>query len=100
MWWNASIGKKLTLHKERKRRGRVAEHRRERFHPTAPNQVWSMDFVADQLADGSRFRSLTIVDIYTRESLAIDSEQRLKGEDVPSLSGLPFTHKTPLDLRR
>ena len=41
-----------------------------------------MDFVADQLADGRRFRSLTVVDIYTRECLAIESEQRLKGEDV------------------
>jgi len=72
----------LTLHQRRKRRRRVAEHRRERFHPTGPNQVWSMDFVADQLADGRRFRSLTVVDIYTRECLAIKSEQRLKGEDV------------------
>jgi len=72
----------LTLHQRRKRRRRVAEHRRARFHPTGPNQVWSMDFVADQLADGRRFRSLTVVDIYTRECLAIESEQRLKGEDV------------------
>ena len=72
----------LTLRQRRKRRRRVAEHRRERFHPTGPNQVWSMDFVADQLADGSRFRSLTVVDIYTRECLAIESGQRLKGEDV------------------
>jgi putative transposase len=72
----------LTLRQRRKRRRRVAEHRRERFHPTGPNQVWSMDFVADQLADGSRFRSLTVVDIYTRACLAIESGQRLKGEDV------------------
>ncbi len=41
-----------------------------------------MDFVADQLADGRRFRSLTVVDIYTRECLMIESEQRLKGADV------------------
>ena len=41
----------LTLQQRRKRRRRVAEHRRERFHPTGPNQVWSMDFVADQLAE-------------------------------------------------
>jgi putative transposase len=41
-----------------------------------------MDLVADQFADGRRFRSLTIVDIYTRECLTIDSEQRLEGEDV------------------
>jgi putative transposase len=72
----------LTLHRRRKRRRRVAEHRRERFHPTGPNQAWSMDFLADQLADGRRFRSPTVVDIYTRECLAIESAQRLKGEDV------------------
>jgi len=57
----------LTLYQRRKRGRRVAEHPRERFHPTGPNQVWSMDFVADQLADGRRFRSLTVVDIYTRD---------------------------------
>jgi putative transposase len=72
----------LTLRPQRRRRRRVAEHRRERFHPTAPNQVWSMDFVADQRADGRKFRSLTVVDIYTRECLAIESEQKLKGQDV------------------
>jgi putative transposase len=60
----------------------VAEHRREGFHPTGPHQVWSMDFVADQRTDRRRFRSLTVVDIYTRQCLAIKSEQRLKGEDV------------------
>jgi len=74
----------LTLHQRRKRRRRIAEHGRERFHPIpiGPNQVWSMDLVSNQLVDGKRFRSLTIVDIYTRECLAIESEQRLKGEDV------------------
>lgn len=61
----------LTLrHKPRKRR-RASLHRRERFRPTAPHQVWSLDFVADQLADGRRFRALTILDVFTRESLAI-----------------------------
>ncbi len=72
----------LSLRQRAKRQRRAAEHRRERFHPTAPNQVWSMDFVADQLADGKRFRFLTGVDIYTRECLAIEAEQRMKGEDV------------------
>jgi putative transposase len=37
-----------------------------------------LDFVADQLD----FRALTVVDIYTRESLAIETGQCLKGEDV------------------
>jgi putative transposase len=77
-----SRGEGLTLHHRRKRRRRVAEHRRERFHPTGPNHMWSMDFVADQLGDDGRFRSLTVVDIHTRECLAVESEQRLRVEDV------------------
>jgi len=41
-----------------------------------------MDFVSDRLDNGRRFRSLTVVDIYTRESLVIGSGQSLRGEDV------------------
>lgn len=88
--WN--VGKKLvyrlyreeglTLRHKPRRRRRASMHRRERFQPTAPNQVWSLDFVADQLADGRRFRALTVLDVFTRESLAIEVGQRLKGEHV------------------
>jgi hypothetical protein len=49
--------------------------------------------VANQLADARRFRALTIMDVFTRESLAIEvgqrlkgEEQRLKGEDVVTLN--------------
>ena len=56
--------------------------RLERIKPSAPNQVWSLGFVADQRADGRRFRALTVVDVYTRESLAIESGESLTGEDV------------------
>ena len=38
--------------------------------------------MADQLFDGHRFRLLTIVDDFTRESLAIEVGQRLNGADV------------------
>jgi putative transposase len=72
----------LTLRQRRRRRRRVAVHRRERRKPTAPNQVWSLDFVSDQLADGRRFRALTVVDVFTRECPAIEAGQSLKGEDV------------------
>ncbi len=67
-------------HLDRKRK--AVRHREERFIATAPNQAWSIDFVADQLQDGTRFRALTIVDVYTRESVAIEVGQRLKGDDV------------------
>jgi putative transposase len=44
----------------------------ERQPATARNDIWSMDFVADQLVDGRRFRTLTVIDLFTRECLAID----------------------------
>lgn len=40
--------------------------------PTAPNQRWSLDFMHDRLCGGRRFRILTIVDDFSRESPAID----------------------------
>ncbi len=72
----------LTLRSKPRRRRCAATNRRDRCKPTAPNEVWSLDFVADQLADGRRFRALTVVDVFTRESLAIEVGQSLKGEDV------------------
>jgi putative transposase len=41
-----------------------------------------MDFVADQLVRRTRFRALTVVDIFTKECLAIEIEQSLKVEHV------------------
>ena len=41
-----------------------------------------MDFVSDALFDGRRLRALTVVDTFTREALAIEVGQSMKGEDV------------------
>jgi putative transposase len=41
-----------------------------------------MDFMADQLVDGRRLRLLTVVDVCTRECLAIDVGRALRSEDV------------------
>ena len=72
----------LGLKQRPKRRRRAAEHPRERIRATAANQIWSLDFMADQLTDGRRFRVLTIVDVFTRESLAVEVGASLKGTDV------------------
>ena len=52
------------------------------MRPAAPDDAWAMDFVADQFANGTRFQALTVMDVFTREALAIEVGQRLKGEDV------------------
>ena len=50
--------------------------------PQASNQRWSLDFVADQIADGRRFRVLAVVDDFTRECLAAVVDTSLSGERV------------------
>ncbi len=47
-----------------------------------PDQVWSLDFVSDALAWGRKLRMLTVVDTYTRESLAIEVDTSLSGVRV------------------
>ena len=41
-----------------------------------------MDFVADELFNGQRIRALTVVDNYSRESLVIHVDHRIRGGDV------------------
>jgi len=41
---------------------------------------WSMDFIADTLFDGRKLRLLTVVDNFSRESLAIEAGYRFKGD--------------------
>jgi len=75
----------LQLRSKRPKRRKMVVARRERFEPKRPNDAWCMDFVADQLVNSQRFRTLTIVDIFTREALAIEVGQRLRGEQVAAV---------------
>ncbi|NOX60178.1 MAG: transposase [Planctomycetes bacterium] len=59
------------------RRRKNCRIRTERPRTRRVNDCWSMDFVADELFNGRRLRALTIVDNFTRESLAIDVAQRV-----------------------
>jgi putative transposase len=52
------------------------------FVGLAANQRWSLDFMADQLANGRRFRILTVVDDFTRECLATVIDTSLPGVRV------------------
>ena len=47
-----------------------------------PNERWSLDFVHDVLANGRKFRTLTIVDDFTREAIGLEVDFSLTGERV------------------
>ena len=72
----------LQLRSKLPKRRKMMVARRERYVPRRPNQAWSMDFVADQLVNGNRFRALTIVDVFSREALAIEVGKQLRAENV------------------
>ena len=48
--------------------------------PLRPNQVWSMDFMHDQLSDGRSYRLFNVIDDYRREGIAIEA-----GFSLPSI---------------
>jgi putative transposase len=73
----------LTMRRKRpRRRLRSALHRRTVALAQMPDQRWSLDFMADQLASGDKIRLLTIVDHFSRESPSILVARRFGGEDV------------------
>lgn len=72
----------LSLRLKRPRRNVSAANREHQPAALAANEMWSMDFVSDALFDGRRLRALTVVDAFTREALAIDVDQGIKGEQV------------------
>jgi len=45
--------------------------------PTAINQVWSVDFMSDSLADGRLLRTFNVLDDYNREGLGIEVDLSL-----------------------
>jgi putative transposase len=67
----------------RQRRKRVARDGRGRAAPPVrPNQQWGVDFISDALTWGRRIRLFTVVDVFTREALAIEVDTSLPGGRV------------------
>lgn len=76
-----------------KRRKKTVSRRRLSLpRPKAVNRIWSMDFVHDELVEGRSFRLLTIVDHFSRESVAIEIGFSLRAPDIiRTLSRLKLT---------
>lgn len=67
---------------------------------TGPNQVWAYDFVFDACAYGQKLKCLTVVDEWTRESLAIDVAGSIRSSRVIKLlAKLLSVHGAPRYMR-
>jgi len=86
---------------KRKRKKVTPGDRQPLIKPSRANEVWSMDFVFDRLADGHSLKCLTVLDDATQESVAITPERAISGayvvrilEAVKRERGLPKVIRT------
>jgi len=71
----------VAVRRRRKRHG-VAVERHALNLPFGPNEVWSMDFVSDALANGRRIKELTIVDDFSKEAVDLVADFGISGHYV------------------
>ena len=50
--------------------------------PLEINQAWSIDFMHDQLEDGTMFRLFNVIDDYNREAIGMEADFSLSAERV------------------
>ncbi len=72
----------VMLRNKTPKRKASAKRREDRIDATAPNEVWAMDFMSDQIVDGRRIRILTIIDTFSRLALATDVAHSYRDPDV------------------
>mgnify|MGYP003343869484 FL=1 len=58
----------------RKKRRRLQRQRTPKIVAQSSNEEWAMDFVTDSLASARHLRILTVVDVFTRECLALETD--------------------------
>jgi len=50
--------------------------------PEQVNQTWSLDFMSDSLSNGRPFRTLNVIDDFSREALWIEVDTSLPAQRV------------------
>jgi len=87
--------------RKRRRRKAVMVDRQALYVPSRANEIWSIDFVMDALANGRRIKCLTIVDDFTRECLDIVVDYGISGgyvarvlQAIGQFRGLPRAIRT------
>jgi transposase InsO family protein len=92
----------LKVPKKQKKRGRLYLGNGSciRLKPLYQNHVWSYDCVEDRLADGRKYKCLTIMDEFTKESLKIQVERSIASKHVlEALSELFLARGVPEFIR-
>lgn len=87
--WQINVKRVRRLYREaqlmvktRKRKKVPPCDRQPLARPRHANEVWSMDFVFDRIADGRALKCLTVVDDATHESVAIHPDTAISGAYV------------------
>ncbi len=102
--WQVNHKRVLRIYREeglavrsKKRKKRIARLRVVPPPAKRMNEHWSMDFVSDQLATGQRFRSLTVIDLFSRECLLIEAHRSFPAVKVTeALDKMMITRGQPL----
>jgi len=82
--------------KVRKRRRRISQIRLELPQALRPNERWSMDFIQGSLSGGRKFRTLSIIDQFTKECLSAVTDFSIGGLRVSrALDWLLLTRGKP-----
>jgi putative transposase len=71
-----------------------------RLRPERPNHVWSYDFIQDRTHDGQLFRTLNIIDEFTKEALVIRVDRKLNSTDVSDAPTDLFILRGPPEFMR
>jgi putative transposase len=76
---------KLGLRRRKPRRRVACRVREGRQDINATNECWAMDFLHDEVATGHSMRVLAVVDIHTRQCIALEAAWRFTGSDVAGI---------------
>jgi putative transposase len=91
LWREADL--KVPAKERKRRRMGASENSITRRQAEYPGHVWSYDFAMDATEDGRRLKMMPIVEEYSRECLALETERSITAEDVVETLGRLFAER-------